>query len=180
MNTARKKAKKTEERRALVGVTEQLAALGEMTVSQLAGRYEELFGEPARSRNKLHLRKKIAWRIQELAEGGLSDRALARIEELAGDTPLRWPSSKKTTANRAMAAQKKSSRDPRLPPVGGCITRVFGGVEHRVTVREEDFEYGGEIYKSLSRVARLITGTNWNGFLFFRLESRGRKQVKKA
>ena len=59
-----------------------LAALSHFTGPELAEKYLVLFGQPARSRNKYFLRKRLAWRIQELAEGGLSERALARIEEL--------------------------------------------------------------------------------------------------
>jgi hypothetical protein len=65
-------------------------------------------------------------------------------------------------------------RDPRLPEPGTVITREHGGVEHRVTVLEDGFEYRGERFPSLSKVARAITGTNWNGYLFFRLQRRGR------
>src|SRR5450759_1426669 len=63
----------------------ELAALGEMTGAEMAEKYVLLFGQSARSRNKVFLRKRLAWRIQELAEGGLSERALARIEELGAD-----------------------------------------------------------------------------------------------
>ena len=63
-------------------------------------------------------------------------------------------------------------RDPRLPPPGTVLTRAFKGVEHKVTVLDEGFEYRGERHNSLSQIARDITGTNWNGFLFFRLKRR--------
>ena len=67
-----------------------LAALGRMTGAELAEKYLVLFGQPARSRNKDFLRKRLAWRIQELAEGGLSERALARIEELGANALASW------------------------------------------------------------------------------------------
>lgn len=94
-----RKPKTDKRKRAVVAdVAGQLAALGNMTVAELRERYREVFGEPTRSRNKDYLYKKVAWRIQELAEGGLSDVALARIDALAADgdraplrqSPRRW------------------------------------------------------------------------------------------
>ena len=173
-------------RRTIADIPQQLAALRGMTVSQLRERYREVYGEPTRSRNKDYLRKKVAWRIQELAEGGLSDRARARIDELSAHVPVRWRSSGNravptapTTAG-AQDAVAPGMRDPRLPEPGTVITREHGGVEHRVTVLEHGFEYGGERFASLSKVARAITRTNWNGYLFFSLQRRTRKGAGEA
>ena len=91
-------------RRAVADIPEQLAALRSLTVAQLRERYREVFGEPTRSRNKDWLRKKVAWRIQELAEGGLSDRALARIDKLADGAPTRRRSSGNGASSGAAAA----------------------------------------------------------------------------
>lgn len=169
-----------EARRSIAGIPRQLAALREMTVGQLRERYREVFGEPTRSRNKDFLRKKVAWRIQELAEGGLSDHARARIDELSEHVPVRWRSSRNGTAEPQATAEDSvavapGTRDPRLPEAGTVITREHGGVEHRVTVLEDGFEYGGQRFASLSKVARAISGTNWNGYLFFSLQRRTRK-----
>ena len=71
-------------------VATELDAVANMTVGELAENYREVFGEPTRSRNKVYLQKKLCWRIQELAEGGLSPRAVERIEELAVFAPARW------------------------------------------------------------------------------------------
>ena len=70
-------------------VEEELAALPAMTTSELCQRYEELFGRPVRTRHKAYLVRKIAWRIQALAAGDLSDRARRRAEELANDADVR-------------------------------------------------------------------------------------------
>ena len=163
----RKKAAATKGRRAAAEVTRQLAALPDMTVGQLQDEYREAFGEPSRSRNKVYLRKKVAWRIQELAEGELSARARSLIEELSADAPARWRPGRKRAAAAPLSA---GARDPRLPPLGTELTRSYEGDDHRVTVLEGGFEYEGERYRSLSRIARVITGTNWNGFLFFGLQ----------
>ena len=68
--------------------------------------------------------------------------------------------------------QPTEPRDPRVPPVGTVLRRVFNGVAHEVTVCNEGFEHGGERFKTLSAVAKHITGTPWNGFLFFGLKKR--------
>jgi hypothetical protein len=70
-------------------IGKELARLGRMTVGELRERYRAVFGEETRSGNKDFLRKRIGWRIQALAEGGLSERAHRRAEELANDADLR-------------------------------------------------------------------------------------------
>jgi hypothetical protein len=175
-------------RRAIADIPQQLAALKAMTVGQLRERYREVFGEPTRSRNKDFLRKKVAWRIQELAEGGLSDHARRRIEELAAHVPVRWRSSRNGVAQLPAATGTAEvgapdmpvARDPRLPEPGTVLVREHGGALHRVTVLADGFEYGGQRYESLSKVARAISGTNWNGYLFFSLQRRTRKSSAEA
>jgi len=151
-SAVRKNNTKTrKERKAVANMAAELADLRTMTVAQLRERFRAVFDEPSRSRNKDYLCKKVAWRIQELAEGGLTERARDRLAEL--DT----------------------ARDPRLPGPGTVLTRVHRDVEHKVTVLDEGFEFEGTRFASLSKVAREITGTNWNGFLFFGLQRRTRK-----
>ena len=174
--TTRKRRKDRRGRAAVADVAGQLAALHEMTVGQLKDRYREVFGEPTRSGNKPYLKKKIAWRIQELAEGGLSDHAQKRIQELAPDAPVRWRASNGGSRKAPPApALEEPQRDPALPPPGTVLTREHKGVDHQVTVLDDGFEFHGSRYKSLSKIALEITGTRWNGFLFFRLKQRTRR-----
>ena len=98
-------------------------------------------------------------RIQELVEGGLSERALARIEELAPLAPVRWRQRPGKQASVAGADSAAPRRDPRLPEPGTVITRTHGGKEHKVKVLADGFEYRRKRHRSLSRVAREITGT---------------------
>jgi len=173
-NPMRERAGTARER--LGDITEQIAELGAMTAGELREKYQEVYGEPTRSRNKVYLQKKIAWQIQALAEGGLSQRALARIEELAPLAPLRWRPRLKDIeipVARTMKGKKPKKRDPRLPPSGTVITKEHKGKEYEVLVVEDGFEYGSEHYASLSKVARVIAGTNWNGFAFFGLSNKG-------
>jgi hypothetical protein len=161
---------------ALKTVHQELVALDAMTVSELAAKYREVFGEEARSRNKPYLAKKIAWRIQELAEGGLSERAKRRIEELAKDAPLR----RGPPRTKPVAPSGEHARDPRLPRAGTVLTKTHGGREHVVKMLADAFEYRGKRYPSLSSIAKVITGTNWNGLVFFGLAKRPTKATKAA
>ncbi len=172
---ARSRGATTQARRATADVTRQLAELRDMSVGQLRDKYREVFGEPSRSRNKVYLRKKVAWRIQELAEGGLSDRARSLIEELAAGAPVHWRGDSRRRAGASPLPTGDRDRDPRLPAPGTVLSRCYQGDECRVTVLREGFEYRGERYRSLSKVAREITDTNWNGFLFWGLQRRVRK-----
>ena len=146
-------------------IVAQIAALKPMTVGQLREVYREKFGEASNSRNKVWLFKRIAWRIQELAEGGLSERAKKRAEELARDADLRLRPPKGHKLPEAPA----SKRDPRLPAHGTELKREFNGKEYVVQVGDASFTYKGKEYRSLSAIAKEITGTQWNGFLFFGL-----------
>ena len=148
-------------------IVAQIAALKPMTVGQLREVYQAKFGEASKSRNKPWLFKRIAWRIQELAEGGLSERAKRRAAELANDADLRLRPPKGHKAPEPAPAQPK--RDPRLPAAGTELKREFNGKEHVVAVGESAFTYKGKEYKSLSAIAKIISGTPWNGFGFFGL-----------
>ena len=147
-------------------MAKQLAALQKMTVGRLSEKFLELYGQPTRSRNKPYLQKRLAWRVQELAEGGLSKSALAKIAELGDEFPEKW-------RRRLAATPSAPERDSRLPSAGSALIRLYEGRQHRVAVRADCFVYRGKEFKSLSAIARLITGTAWNGFLFFGLARRG-------
>ncbi len=173
-------------RQQLADVPQQLAALASMSVPDLAEKYLELYGEPTRSRNRDYLKKRLAFRIQELAESGLSARAVTRISELGDKLPERWrmrqvEEAKPAALPRPTVADTRApaadGRDVRLPPPGTVLTRVFKGTQHRVTVREGGIEYEGQLHRSLSSVAKLIAGTAWNGFTFFGLKAGGAKAV---
>ena len=159
----------------------ELAALGRMTGAEMAEKYLVLFRQPAHSRNKDFLRKRLAWRIQELAEGGLSERALARIEELGSVALATWRRPARAGTPASLRPPSGGiARDPRLPPAGTVVRRVHGSTEHSVTVLNDGFEYRGERYRSLSKIARVITGTPWNGYLFFFGRANGTKPRRGA
>ncbi len=157
-------------------VQRQLADVDHMTVGQLCDRYRKVFDEDTRSRNRQYLIKKIKYRIQELAEGGLSELARRKIEELSRNAPIRrrmltlvsqQPAPAPAPKQHVIEATHSKTRDPRLPPAGTVIRRMHNDVKHEVRILEDGAEYRGKRFASLSGVARAITSTNWNGFLFF-------------
>lgn len=154
-------------------IRKQIADLQKMTAKELRQRHKELFGEENRSSNRQYLFRRIAWRLQALAEGGLSERARLRAEELAREADIRQTPPPNlemppAPANLATATGRiEFTRDQRLPMPGTVLTRVFNGREYHVTVLPKGFEYDGEEYRSLSAVAHAITGSHWNGYHFF-------------
>lgn len=174
------------EMRRLDDMPSQLAALETMNVPALAEKYRELYGEPTRSRNRAYLKKRLAWRIEANFQGDLSQGAIARIQQLGDQLPERWqmrlgqPASEPAAAgdaatklDAALSTATTEPRDPRVPPVGTVVRRVFDGKTHEVTVCVEGFEYEGRKYKTLSAIANQIAGSRWNGFLFFGLKKPG-------
>jgi Protein of unknown function (DUF2924) len=143
-------------------VLAQVVALKTTPTAALKARWRELFGKEPPPYNRRFLESRLAYRIQELAYGGLKKETLERLvavgEQLDGGN----------------IAVRRTRVDDR-PIAGTRLIREWQGVEHCVTVLQEGYEYGGRPYKSLSAVARAITGTRWNGWVFFGLKSwRGR------
>jgi len=154
-------------------VGKELAALRRMSVDDLRGRYAEVFGEPTNGRHKEWLVKRIIWRMQSVAEGDLTQRARRRAAELANDADLRRKAPQSPPVVKPAIATPTTSGDRRVPIPGSLITRVYKGQALEVQVLADGFEFEGETYKSLSAVAKQITGTHCNGYHFFRLEQDG-------
>ena len=163
-----------------LNVGKEIAALKRMTVRELRAKHVEVFGEQTRSHHKEYLVKRIAWRIQAQAEGGLSERARRRAMELANDADLRTHAPRRH-ADRAGCGPTKAAviqidHDPRLPMPGAIITREYKGETVGVQVLPNGFEYEGEVYRTLSAVAKAVTGVHWNGYHFFRLGKNGKRR----
>jgi hypothetical protein len=156
----------------------ELVNLQRQTVADLRARYAELFGEPTRAGNRAWLIKRIAWRIQALAEGDLPERARQRALELARDADLRLCAPRSALlgvddADTSSKSKTARAHDPRLPPPGTLLRRPYKGMILQVQVQEDGFVFEGQRYPSLSAVAKAITGSHCNGFLFFRLTPKG-------
>jgi hypothetical protein len=155
-----------------LNIVNEVAALERLSAGQLRQRFAELFGETTKASNRTWLVKRIMWRMQALAEGDLSQRARRRAAELARDADLRLnpPQSKANTTTPTPPATvgMPAVVDHRLPPPGTILTRQYKGQLVQVQVLTEGFAYGGRVYASLSAVAKAITGSHCNGYLFFR------------
>jgi hypothetical protein len=141
-------------------VLPRLAALQTATTADLKQQWRELFGKEPPAFNRAYLQSRLAYRIQELAYGGLKPETRARLEALGEQLD---------GGNVVLRRIRADSR----PLPGTRLVREYGGVQHVVTVRADDFEYEGRPYRSLSAIARHITGTRWNGWQFFGLRGRG-------
>jgi hypothetical protein len=151
-------------------------ALRGMTVGELRKMYREVFGEETRSGNREWLWRRIAWRIQEIEYGGLSARTRRRAGKIADVADVRKVVPKQAfddlmaeaengngNHNPAKAKRKKG------PAPGTLLSREYKGEGYTVKVLNKGFEYDGRVFRSLSAVAREITGSHWNGNLFFNL-----------
>lgn len=139
-------------------VLARLAVLKTTPTPELKRQWRDLFETEPPPYNRRFLESRLAYRIQELAYGGLKPETIERLEALgrqldSGDVVLR------------------RTRTEDKPISGTRLIREWQGVEHCVTVRDHDYEYQGRPYKSLSAVARAITGTRWNGWVFFGLKN---------
>jgi hypothetical protein len=139
----------------------RLAALRTLPTAELKRQWRELFGTEPPPFNRPYLQTRLAYRIQELAYGGLKPETRARLEALGEQLD---------GGNVVLRRVRADSR----PLAGTRLVREHAGVEHVVTVLADGFEWEGRPYRSLSGVARAITGTRWNGWTFFGLKnSRG-------
>ena len=160
-------------------ILSKIRRIQRLSVGELQREWAALYdGEPCRSRNRLYLVKRLCWRIQELEFGGLSEHAKKRIDELAPDNFVR---ARTPTAHAVLKTGKDHEspasprRDPRLPTVGTVLAREYRGQELQLTVLDDGFEVGGTVYGSLSEAARAVTGSKWNGRLFWGLTQRKRR-----
>lgn len=139
----------------------RLAALKTTSTSNLKQQWRDLFDSEPPPFNRRYLESRLAYRIQELAYGGLKPETVKRLEALGeqldgGDR------------------RKSRIRADLMPIVGTRLIREWQGVEHVVTVTSDGFHWQGRPYKSLSAIARGITGTRWNGWVFFGLKNHRR------
>ncbi len=135
----------------------RLAALRALPTPELKRQWRELVGTEPPPFNRPYLQSRLAYRIQELAYGGLRPETRARLEALGEQL------------DGGNVVLRRIRADGR-PLAGTRLVREHGGVEHVVTVLADGFEWEGRPYRSLSAIARAITGTRWNGWAFFGLK----------
>jgi hypothetical protein len=143
-------------------VLARLARLKTLSVRELKVEWERLFDTPAPNNSRTFLQQRLAYRIQELTYGGLSKPVVRILDALADEV-------------EGKKVRRSVISDTRNPVSGTRLVREWDGVEHVVTVLTDGFDWQGRRYKSLSAVARDITGTRWNGYRFF-----GLREAKRA
>jgi hypothetical protein len=143
-------------------VVSQLTALQRLSVNELKEKWEALLGTPAPNNARAFLELRIGYRIQELTYGGVSRETRRTLDLLADEF-------------EGKVLRKPMAEDARNPLPGTRLLREWDGIEHTVTVLGNGYDWQGQKYRSLSAVARAITGTNWNGFRFFALQGARRK-----
>ena len=143
-----------------IDVIKRVAALPGMTTGDLKAMWREYHETEPPPFKKAFLVKRLAYRLQELAYGGLSEETEERLEEFASDN--------------CETLASKIKREQLLP--GTRLIRMWKGVEHGCTVLDDGFEYHGRRFKSLTAVANFITGSRWNGYVFFGLKKQNRSK----
>ena len=128
-----------------VSVQRQLLALAQMDKEELISKWKDLFGRNPPEYGPVFMRRRLAYRIQELFYGGLSEEFKRQI----------------------LMQIKHPPRKTGLLKLGNRIIREWHGVKYEVVIRPNGVEYQGELYRSLTAVAKKITGTHWNGKVFF-------------
>jgi hypothetical protein len=142
-------------------VLAQLAALKTTPTPDLKKQWRQLFETEPPPYNRRFLESRLAYRIQELAYGGLKPETIRRLEALGEQL------------DGGKIAVRKTRADER-PIAGTRLIREWQGVEHTVTVMNDGYEWQGRPYKSLSAIARAIAGSRWNGWVFFGLKNHRR------
>jgi hypothetical protein len=163
-----------------MNVDQEIAALRCLSLPELRGRFARLFGEESQTtNNRIWLIKRLAWRLQALAEGDLSQRARQRAAELADDANLRLgpPRPPRIAAgSRPIPTSSRPLRSHAALRPGTVLARPYKGQTLQVTALELGFQFEGVVYPSLSAVAKAITGSHCSGRLFFRLNGKGGAQ----
>lgn len=141
-------------------VLKQIAQLPGLSFDELKERWRALYGTEPPAYNKPFLVKRLAYRIQELAYGGLSENAKARLDEIARENGMDELASLERTSK---------PRKVGMPVIGTRLVREWNDQRYEVTVIHNGFEYNGKTYRSLTAITKAITGTHWNGPAFFGL-----------
>lgn len=148
----------------------EILELKEKPLGELKIRYKEIFGQEPISNNTVFLWRKIAYRLQEEQYGGLSEETKSKLAEfISRYDPINNKALRPEEASRETNIKRVPIRDLRLPIPGTVITKDYKNQTIEVKILEKGFEYQGRPFRSLSAIAKEITGAHWNGYLFFNL-----------
>lgn len=148
----------------------EIMEVKEKPLVEIQAKYKECFGQKPTSTNKVFLWRKIAHRMQELEHDSLSDIASSRILELIKQyDPVNNKTLRPSGETSPSPLARKNRRDMRLPIPGTVITKEYKGLTLEVKILEKGFEYKNKVFRSLTAIAKEVTGAHWNGYLFFNL-----------
>jgi hypothetical protein len=158
-------------------ITTRIQALQQMTTAQLREEWRRVMGEEPRFFHRTWLWRRLAWAIQAKEYGGLSARAQERLNELLPHAETWMPLGKRALQDVGTPLPVPQTKDDRLPAVGTVLTRKYRNRTIAVTILEDGFDLEGKRYASLTAVAKAVTGSHWNGRLFFGL-TESKRSVK--
>lgn len=150
-------------------IEEELAGL---TMLEIREQFAELYGYTTSSKCRRHVVKKILWAVQREVHGDISEPLKIKALTIADDRDVRerFPNRTLGTSNNGDKSLTLPFKPkPELLP-GTVLHKTYKDEHLRVLVLEKGFEWDGQYFKSLSATARAITGTRWNGLLFFGLK----------
>jgi hypothetical protein len=161
-------------------IAAQVVALTHLNVAQLRERWKEVFGEETKQRHREYMIRRLAWKLQADAYGTeLSPEAKARLHELQEEFRTSPPTEWFKGARHNRAPTPASTKGPRpvraahAPKAGTVLARDYKGKRITVTVVDGGFQYAGQVYRSLSAVAKAVTGSHCSGNAFFGLTKKG-------
>jgi hypothetical protein len=164
-----------------------LEGLRRLTVRALRARHLDVVGTPSRSSSRQFLIRRIAWELQAQREGRVAIQLRQRAREIAAEAPVRLRSWKHVDLPAgslkpecAVMAGLRPRGDDRLPMPGTLLVKEHDGQTIVVKVLDHGFEYNQQVFSSLSALALHITGTKWNGYLFFGLTGGKRDKARTA
>ncbi len=179
-----------------IDIDQEVAAMQRLSIGELREKYERVFGETTTTRHAECLIRRIAWRLQANEQGALTERARQRAIELADEAELRLtaPTRAKRESQPQAGATAGSGNTVTPPPVdgetvtrpapealrqtddelavGAQFERLYKGQKIVVTIADNGVRWKGDLYRSLTAVARAVTGSHWNGRVFFGLPRR--------
>jgi len=144
-------------------VLRQIADLQNLSYEELKERWETLYSGTPPAYNRTFIIKRLAYRIQELACGGLSEEAHAKMREVLDTYGFDENGCDRTTRQ----TQREKMRRQEMPVSGTRLVRNWNGKRYEAIVVPGGFEYEGKKYRSLTAITKAITGTHWNGRAFF-------------
>jgi hypothetical protein len=148
-------------------IAQEIETVKERSLRDLQEAYQRHFPDKkAIPNNRVYLWRRVAYKAQELEQGGLSAQAKAKLKSLADAYD---PVNNVVLKPKEASSVFLSKRDRRLPLPGTIITKEYKGTKIQIKALNNGFQYSGKIYKSLTAVAKEVTGAHWNGFLFFDL-----------